>query len=343
VVDTYTYTAYGQPVASTGTDANPFRYGGQFGYYTSTESGNGGLILCGARWYNPAIGRWLSRDPIGYDGGPNLYEYCFSRPSTLVDPSGAFPFDWKKLIGEGLFGAAGFAIGEMIDPAGGGKLGYALGVGLFDGLYAYFYEGKPGADAIVDGAVSAAVNFFGPKLLEALVQKFAASAIGKEIIAKATQCDGANGLIARALVKLGIRTCFVAGTPVWVQGADGAVTSKPIETIKEGDLVVSRDAKTGKTEAKRVTKTFVRTASTTLTLSLADAHGNIVETVTSTPEHPFYVQGKGFVPARGADCGSRLKSGRRDGGRVGGGAGVPEDAGARGEDVPGDSGAGGAG
>ena len=46
------------------------------------------LILCGQRWYAPYFARWLSRDPIGYDGGANLYEYCGGNPVRAVDPSG---------------------------------------------------------------------------------------------------------------------------------------------------------------------------------------------------------------------------------------------------------------
>ncbi len=87
VVDIDTYTAYGSPVASTGTDYNPYRYGGEFGYYTDPGGGNG-LILCGARWYSPTLGRWLSRDPIDYAGGDNLYAYCGADPINLIDPSG---------------------------------------------------------------------------------------------------------------------------------------------------------------------------------------------------------------------------------------------------------------
>jgi hypothetical protein len=33
-------------------------------------------------------GRFLSRDPVGVDAGPNLYEYALDRPTVLVDPSG---------------------------------------------------------------------------------------------------------------------------------------------------------------------------------------------------------------------------------------------------------------
>jgi RHS repeat-associated protein len=85
VTDSYTYSAYGELIASTGTDTNPFRYGGSVGYYSDS---NTGLILCGQRWYDPAAGRWLNSDPIGYDGGSDLYAYCGDNPVYWVDPYG---------------------------------------------------------------------------------------------------------------------------------------------------------------------------------------------------------------------------------------------------------------
>jgi RHS repeat-associated protein len=45
------------------------------------------------RIYNPALGRWLQRDPVGYAGGINLYEYVGGRAVTAVYPPAtqAFP------------------------------------------------------------------------------------------------------------------------------------------------------------------------------------------------------------------------------------------------------------
>ena len=45
------------------------------------------------RTYNPALGRWLQRDPIGYAGRINLYEYGFGRPGIKADPSGLKPLE----------------------------------------------------------------------------------------------------------------------------------------------------------------------------------------------------------------------------------------------------------
>ena len=37
---------------------------------------------------DPILGRWLTRDPIGYQGGINLYGYVESGPVGMVDPEG---------------------------------------------------------------------------------------------------------------------------------------------------------------------------------------------------------------------------------------------------------------
>ena len=38
--------------------------------------------------YDPSIGRWLSRDPIGEEDGPNLYGYVLNDPINWFDPFG---------------------------------------------------------------------------------------------------------------------------------------------------------------------------------------------------------------------------------------------------------------
>jgi RHS repeat-associated protein len=47
-----------------------------------------GLHLALYRAYDARLGRWLSRDPIGFAGGFNLYAYVFNDPVNLVDPDG---------------------------------------------------------------------------------------------------------------------------------------------------------------------------------------------------------------------------------------------------------------
>jgi RHS repeat-associated protein len=48
-----------------------------------------GLQYNRARYYDPAIGRWISQDPLGFDAGDsNLYRYVNNRPLLSRDPGG---------------------------------------------------------------------------------------------------------------------------------------------------------------------------------------------------------------------------------------------------------------
>lgn len=91
VQDSYLYTAYGVTKAATGSDYNPHRYGGKVGYFTD---GNVGLILATRRWYSPHLMRWMTRDPIEYRGGDNLYQYVRGNPVRFGDPSGLRPHEF---------------------------------------------------------------------------------------------------------------------------------------------------------------------------------------------------------------------------------------------------------
>ncbi|MCX6346116.1 MAG: RHS repeat-associated core domain-containing protein [Armatimonadetes bacterium] len=88
-----TFDAYGAPIQGSTSNPTPFGYGGQSGYYKDRESG---LILCSYRYYDPAEGRWLTRDPIGYDGGINVYAYCGGNPVGRLDPSGFYSINDLK-------------------------------------------------------------------------------------------------------------------------------------------------------------------------------------------------------------------------------------------------------
>lgn len=86
VAASYLYKPYGQAISATGSVPNAFRFGGRYGYYTD---GPNDLVLCGQRWYSPTLRRWLSRDPIGYGGGENLYLYCAGDPVGRYDNGGS--------------------------------------------------------------------------------------------------------------------------------------------------------------------------------------------------------------------------------------------------------------
>ena len=64
---------------------DPAGFGGQFGYYTDVETG---LLCLTHRYYDPGTGKFINRDPIGYDGGMNLYGFCEGNPINESDPDG---------------------------------------------------------------------------------------------------------------------------------------------------------------------------------------------------------------------------------------------------------------
>ena len=47
-----------------------------------------GYSYYGYRYYNPETGRWINRDPIGEQGGLNLYGFVANDPMNLIDPFG---------------------------------------------------------------------------------------------------------------------------------------------------------------------------------------------------------------------------------------------------------------
>ena len=84
--------------------------------------------------------------------------------------------------------------------------------------------------------------------------------------------------------------CFVAGTPVL--GDHGPIA---IEMINPGDRVWSRDPETHETALRAVARTKVRTDQAILRVDLDTPDGPDAIEVTS--EHPFAVDGRGFVAA----------------------------------------------
>src|SRR5262249_51794797 len=82
---------------------------------------------------------------------------------------------------------------------------------------------------------------------------------------------------------------------------------KPIEQIRASESVLTRNEQTGQTQVQQVELTTVRHTDVVLTIGLANAKtGKIVETITTTREHPFFVNGKGFVPAGGLAVGNAI-------------------------------------
>jgi RHS repeat-associated protein len=80
----YDYGPFGELLTARGDYAaeNPYRFSTK---YVDAETG---LYYYGYRYYNSSTGRWLSRDPIGEEGGLNLYGFVGNQPVSLIDSLG---------------------------------------------------------------------------------------------------------------------------------------------------------------------------------------------------------------------------------------------------------------
>jgi RHS repeat-associated protein len=77
------YDDWGNVLLNTAPDFTPFGFAG--GMYDKDTK----LTRFGARDYDAEVGRWTTKDPIGFGGGLwNLYSYCGEQPVKRFDLSG---------------------------------------------------------------------------------------------------------------------------------------------------------------------------------------------------------------------------------------------------------------
>ncbi len=82
IVKEIEYDEFGNIITETGTYSIPFGFAG------GLQDRDTGLIHFGARWYDPEVGRWISKEPLGFEGAMNFYSYCDGDPVNYVDVNG---------------------------------------------------------------------------------------------------------------------------------------------------------------------------------------------------------------------------------------------------------------
>ena len=142
---------------ATGTASATFNYGpfgelgsttpGRFGYTGQQYFAPLGLYHYKARFYSPALGRFLQPDPIGYVAAINLYTYVENDPVSNTDPSGKF----INYVAGGVIGAGVDVVAQYAQIVGTNqpfhinwtRTGIAFAAGV----------ATSGASALVGGAV----------------------------------------------------------------------------------------------------------------------------------------------------------------------------------------------
>ena len=202
VAQNYEYSPFGVLEVDVTTEAIvPHRFAG--GLYDSDT----GLLRFGARDYDPAIGRFTAKDPIGFAGGdPNLYAYAGNDPINGAEPRGLF-------------------VDTLMDAVAIGGCAFAI---LRDNVFGSCGNFSANAQRCAMAAAAFVVPFVAYGALRATGR------LGRRVARRAADppCGG------------GVCPCFVAGTLVATGIMAGAapaeaLTHQSIETLEVGDRVVT--------------------------------------------------------------------------------------------------------
>lgn len=155
----YTYEPFGKTTVI-GTSSN-------LSQYTGRENDGTGLYYYRSRYYSPRLQRFLSEDPVGFEGGINVYAYVGNQPLRYTDSSGHFVdilidvgligFDLHQLATSGRkdLGTNLAALGaDVLGALTPGVTGLGLGVRVAKGA-----KGLPDSAQVCRGGTCAADKF----------------------------------------------------------------------------------------------------------------------------------------------------------------------------------------
>jgi len=122
------YAPYGKRLTREASSKNTVWYTGK------PEETAFGLSYFGARWYNPAIGRFMAMDPAGFDPDNihsfGRYAYANDNPYKYLDPNGNSPLDIGFFIADSISFAIAVNSGDSaaIQSAAFDLVGSAIGL-----------------------------------------------------------------------------------------------------------------------------------------------------------------------------------------------------------------------
>ncbi|MDE1464139.1 polymorphic toxin-type HINT domain-containing protein [Spartinivicinus poritis] len=278
VVAAYEYEPFGQLISKKGTLEQPF------GFSTKRYDEGTGLIYYGYRYYAPHLSIWTTRDPLGEAGGINLYQFVESDPVNLIDPLGLAP-------GE-KFQTQIAAERDMYDWMTWMLLPTLVGLGETPD---YFVTGPYQTE---DGCWTYDFDINWSKDWDDIL--IGITPIGKLKYLKHLKKQGKSNKPPVKSKDPEKKKCFIAGT--LVHTTDGL---KPIEDIKVGDLVASKDEKTRATGWKPV-EAIYRNPKHDVTYLTVLNEGGKEETLGTTSEHPFWTSNNAWTEAGQLQLGDKI-------------------------------------
>ena len=233
-----------------------------------------GLYYYRARHYDPGVGRFLQADPLGFAAGDlNLYAYTWNDPANWTDPNGLTASNEHTTTTAGATGLGGTSTATTARGA------LCLANKVATALMAI-------GDIVESGLDTTNITLL------------ASTAVSCKTEAVAPSCGcGGGGKLGRIVNGLAVGFAIGQSLSSFPEGTDVLTPDGPvaIETLREGDLVVARDEKTGQSGVFPVTGVMTRQALDVLWLTLERDGETSRMGVTS--EHPLFTVGEGWVPA----------------------------------------------
>jgi RHS repeat-associated protein len=295
-----------------------------FGFGTKFRSNVTGLYYMRNRWYSPRLGQFTAPDPAGYVDSYNPYAYVGMDPINYWDPWGLSRqgFSPSRHLNEvplsGIVSGVSNA-GKSLE-SGAHYVGDALGRGVRHarGFYRERFNRSSGIQRLGFGAglvFTEAGSLLIPQSGDGVMFEVATLGAGGALkgvgasgsLASMTDdaLSAASGSIRngwRGLKKrLGQICSFTAYTPV--QMCDGSL--KPVQQVKEGDRVLTRDKETGEVVCSEAVAPYYNNNEQIIELELTDSDG-FVEILEATPNHPFWVEDQGWTRVDELRLGDRV-------------------------------------
>ncbi|SDE72436.1 intein C-terminal splicing region/RHS repeat-associated core domain-containing protein [Blastococcus fimeti] len=293
----------GGRIASTGqAPGKDGRYGWLGGKQRSADA-LAGVLLMGVRLYDPATGRFWSRDPSP-GGNATAYDYCSGDPVNCVDLDGQWGM--PKIFKKAMKKVA--KVAEVVATVVPGPIGVAAGA-ISAGAYAAAGNKRK---ALEMGIVAAAAMVPGGGA--AAKAGIAASRVGGRVASKVGQVVAKP--LRRASASCKLPNSFAPMTGVLM--ADG--TTIAIGDVEVGDLVAARDPLSGELSAQPVLNVIVGHGDKHLidvvtgpapASALEDGqvgdHDLRADAWTATAGHPVWVEQQGWTHADDLAVGDLLQ------------------------------------
>jgi RHS repeat-associated protein len=280
MININTYDEYGSPAAG---NLGRFQYTGQ-----AWLSGLG-IYHYKARAYDPTVGRFLQTDPLEYAAGDmNLYAYVGNDSVNGVDPFGLQEDCRGPWCGEDTtVSGCGQECRDLRARAEAafGQINTDYWLHRYDGLPLGQYD--PTLDPMASGHADDATLEFA-SIVAPPLRAGRAAPLARPLLARMAALFGCG--------------CFVEGT--LVATPDGL---RPIEEIAVGDIVMAWDPETGEITPQQVTALIRPEPKLIWRLEARDADGE-AEVFEVTNDHPWYIEGAGWVETQHLQVGQHIET-----------------------------------